>query len=338
MNLKKVLHPEIIRGTRGEPHLIGFYKLVREAVSGNPENPAYWDIDQKLAAKTGVLSFLHDPNCLFTIGMAFAHKDQKAPTYHVCRNFLQALMGIPDREVPIKYLPERFFGYLSFSDKTVTDGEDFLTGAYVYYGPPTEDLPIAPHVIREGKTILMIAPTYEIRSDNQYNSNMPPFGKIFTQLDDTSETAHDIYTKMNQTNLIHQYTETGVELKEIGLRYQHNYETLRIVLNCLLYINSQDPELLRLTPTFGKSSNQKKKYRQGEHLNECTIPVIALNWDYRARTPSAYRDTTVQIDTFMRWQRCGPGLSQVKLIWVEPHERTIKKKINSTEGVRGGKI
>ena len=98
----------------------------------------------------------------------------------------------------------------------------------------------------------------------------------------------------------------------------------RAIINALIYLRSADPEIMKLRP-LAELTNKKRveeKHRVPVH-NELTVPISVLNWGYHEGNSYSVDSSFVQ--THMRWQRCGPGLSQVKLVWVREHERRYKK-------------
>jgi len=61
----------------------------------------------------------------------------------------------------------------------------------------------------------------------------------------------------------------------------------------------------------------------GSTVNLCTIPVFAINWNYKREKIYGIENTWRREHT--RWQRYGPNLSQIKLVTVKGHEVKFKK-------------
>lgn len=94
----------------------------------------------------------------------------------------------------------------------------------------------------------------------------------------------------------------------------------RAVFNAILYLHSQDAELEKTYP-FSKTSFSKTQQKKRRILTtDCMIPVTFIHRGYHEKHYS--KDSTF-VQSHLRWQRCGVGLSQVKLVWVREHERTF---------------
>jgi hypothetical protein len=97
-----------------------------------------------------------------------------------------------------------------------------------------------------------------------------------------------------------------------------------------MYYNSFEPDVKRVISNSKLSNKQviKLKHKTGVE-NQCLVDVTFLNWNY-AKQRNYSKDST-WINSFPRWQPCGPKLSQVKLIWVKEHERTFKIDVQNAK-------
>lgn len=342
MRLRKVLHPEIVLNRRGGDQLErDFYqKILKEVV-----------ILPKGFACTGTAELV-DPNYRSLFCLAKRYTVERPKNYFIPKDFSEALARI-DREIPIDRLPDRWFGYFQFAEGAVWDDEEPIVGAYVFLGPAEETCVESAYY---GKKALWISyvnemPPQGIQRRREFAAEskgeddaimlmqnphdghghlygLPACARLLIVLDE--EQAKGTLTKMLE----------GVPTTDVGLitgdgRVESIYSpkesdiakrniVFRILVNAVLYINSVDPDLIN-APTTGHLSDTKKKQleQSSKPVNECTLPVTVVSYSYHRERYFTVDETWV--DTFPRWQRCGPGFTQVKLIWVKPHKRVYKK-------------
>jgi len=321
MRLKKVLVPELFKGNRGEKENL---KLIRTAIS------LFRETEEGLAV---ILPKRHPPEdqALFnqivkdqSAGLFFrlgrSHKIERAATYHVCRDFLLALHKIPDRDIKLAYLPDSFTAYVSLPDEVVFDKDgDSVTGFYVKIGIVDKLQGFLPEFIGER----LVSFSYQIGKDGSFDINR--LGHFVHKLTGDESVSDMLYGKRM---LVRRGT---VEQQE---EVHGQADMIKTFFNILLYINSSDPELLLLTPSCGRTNSQKKRLEVQNHGNQCSIPVIAINWNY-VKNAKNYFDGSVRVRTHPRWQPCGVDFSQVKLIWVKEHQRTMKLRVKGEENEEG---
>lgn len=315
MKLTNILWPEVFKGTRGPKLQIELLKDLQNRIEFLEEG-----IQVEKGSYLPDLVF-NDPNATSAIILATRHLREKAPNYHICEDFCKALQNIPDREVPFQFLPSNFLGYISFPRGVVTDTTDIIAGAYVYLGEIDEKTPLTPNLY--GKRGLWIGYFAEPPTADDPRL-LPGVGRMACEINENMTVA-DLIAQFPSKDYMSTY-EGLVPLDVPRTEEQCRIDLTKLILNILLYLNSQDPEILKLTPAFGKSMTQAKKQAEGQQgfLNLCTVPVHAINWSYqKINTPRETHETFV--DTFPRWQRCGVGFSQIKLIWVREHTRTYNR-------------
>ena len=224
--------------------------------------------------------------------------------YYVPKDFGQELLEIK-RDVPLDLLPKNFVAYFHFAKGLVSDESEEIEGAYVYIGPANRigvvnvtDVVFSSCVLGRCKPGQMIG---------NVTKNITELGKIHNIFDIPSV----------DVNAVGELRETPKEVIEARNR------VTRLILNCILYIHSQDPSLFNLQSKFAVSTKQfKLEQEKTGHTNLCSVPLILLNHSYQK--PKEFHVDQTWVRTHPRWQRCGPGFQQVKLIWVEGHVRSFQ--------------
>jgi len=316
MKLSKLVHPELVLGLRGDPMLIYTYKKYLAAVGFelgrgyNSVSPDWKHFDQNL-----------QEHLLVT----WKFRKESAPTYYVPKDFAQAISKL-DREIPVDLLPSRWFGYIAFAEDSVFDADDEVQGAYVYMGP-AEETPLRPE--NYSKRVLWISYVCKDVATNRDQIsiaqapsgdyaliNFLSLGKLLVEL--KPEKISTLIRSVPELDFLSDVPKTP-------LAVAGDRDTVyRTIINLVLYINSVDADLVRAPSTNHLSNSQRAKRREeGKPINECTVPVTLVSWNYRR--PSNYSVDSTPVETHMRWQRCGPRNSQVKLIWVKEHLRFFKK-------------
>jgi len=287
MRLTKVLLPEVIKGSRssGLPTIDSIYRDV-DLIKFNKDG---------ICVPETLFEEKHRGWCDFLV-QAKKHLVEKAPTYHICREFGEALLNLKSKEIVSDLLPENFFAYISFP----TDLIKGFQGAYVYLGINDDTTPFLRKY--RGKKIIWISFVGDFNQEGAYHRK---FNFYLEQLEGkTIEEIEDFYG---------QHEDNFFERGALG----------NLIINTLLYLNSQCPEVLDLMPSFNAPVSKQKSHTVKNHLNLCTISVKAINWDYSST--KVFHDSKIWVDGFLAWRRCGPRHSQIKLSWISEHEKIIKK-------------
>lgn len=299
MRFGRILHPEMILNKRGNKlarelyrKTIDMIEITAEGIKFETQDPMSSMIAEGLSKDAVFLRFI--ASCkIFT--------ERKAPVYHIGREFLQALQKI-DRKIPVDILPESFAAYISFSDNTVFDEEGAVEGGYV--------------CIDRGKNLGMISDLAETRVISfayvcKSDEPVPPCGSLTVPLD--SRRIEELASEVKIEDFFLHERASLLDTKKRN-------DVFRALLNAVIYIHSEEPILERSTPLQDSELSVKQHKNLGKIINACTIPVSFIYPKYV--TQRVYRVDSTWIDSFPRWQRCGPGLMNVKLVFVTPHERT----------------
>ena len=98
-------------------------------------------------------------------------------------------------------------------------------------------------------------------------------------------------------------------------------DMLRFGSNLLLYISTGDPDL-KSDNKKGLSKAQIRKYGTRANLLPFKFQKVGYSTRYK------FLERSVSVRGHFRWQPCGSGRKDVKLIWIDAFSRNMKTKIN----------
>lgn len=294
MRFIQIIHPEIILGRRGN-------RAEREAMMQLVSQVSI--VDGGLKASK-MLMAMGDVNLVDALALMRKWKDSERAVYHSGGDFLVEIAKV-DRAIPVDRLPDRFLSYLSFGKNIIYDEEDAIQGAYVFIGPahetsfghenyvsgPSAKVLWIAYMTLGGKAGVVRVELKQSVTVKELLSGVPASDMTFGDMRDTNE-----------------ITCTQREI------------VFRTVINLVLYIHQPDPELEKLIPhsnLIGRKREQiSEKADKGTAVfNSCTLPVTFVNW--RWHRPVAEHTVTGHF----KWQPCGEGHRERKLIYVEAYER-----------------
>jgi hypothetical protein len=340
--LNHVLHPELLLDRRG-PEEWRF--LLRKLVRGTQFHAEGWSVlssaCEERHPKGGSKALLttgeirpgrveepgwHYTTCPFSFAGELEHLDdtirsaaaiykkflaESPKIYHVQRDFLLALSQV-DRDIPLQFLPERFFGYISFAPQTLRDDTGWVEGAYCYIGDSKGT------ILNPEKAIEKVLWVVYTTSDGAVAD---------LKVELKSDRLENLIRELPKQDCIlkaETLSSSSATLSSITPDASANSRDLiyRTVLNAALYIHSQQPELRR-EPGSGDpalSKTQAREVRKKQQIpNECTVPVTFVNWGFER--PRVFQVGETSVRGHFRWQPCGVGMQQVKLIWIDQHLR-----------------
>lgn len=298
MRFNQIIHPETVLGKRGSASLIEIYKTILPVISYEGFGKSYSVSDKR------VKEFDNNMSDHMMIVKRFLLDGAKC--YHVNRDFLTEIAKV-DRAIPIDRLPSKFSGYISFAKDTLRDETDFVQGAYVYVGPAGEtSFANTPEMKSVDQKVLWVS--YLGQSDDVAALRVGLENKKMS----------DIVGDLNYQDYFTDVTkQTTPEIKKCR-------ETIfRTLINLVLYIHQPDPELIRIRPIKDFTNSQVSKIRQAEGkgetiLSQCELPLTFINW--RWQRPVGLHSVTGHF----KWQACGTGHMERKLIWIDTYERGKK--------------
>jgi len=93
-------------------------------------------------------------------------------------------------------------------------------------------------------------------------------------------------------------------------------------INCILYVQSGQPDLRLIRPPKNKCKSTKgiKKYKRKYPLD---IPIVYVGYNYKKHNFYSLDGTTVR--GHFRWQPYGKKRSLIKLIWIDTYEKVFNK-------------
>lgn len=301
MRFDRVLHPEIVAGLRGPADLRKYFKDYHRQIKFVGTKPPF-----DVQSDSLELEKMH-PSDLKILIFSKYFKMTGAPIYALSKDFTHALSKL-SRNIPVDILPKRFFCYLSFPDGSLLHSGMSVSGAYVWLSRKDE-MPFGTIEIKDltpDSYYLVVALIAESQED---------FSTLSTRID--ARNIDEIYENIPLLG-----NNEGKEIQTDNsdkLDLENRRKMFRVIINSILYISSQDPEIEKLRPIREYTHSQRSKLRKNNSkLNLCELPVRLLNWSYHGRI---YTTDSSFVDTHLRWQRCGEKLSKVKLIWVKEHER-----------------
>lgn len=293
MKFDKLLHPEVMLGKRGDKFFQKFYK---ETVHGIK----FTGFGMEVGAVVNAMNLSQQRS----LALMQRFRIDQGKVFHVAKDFLEALAGV-ERGVSLKYLPERFVGYISFADKVIADESEWVEGAYVYIGP-------AEHTMLKDTTAQRVF--WCAYMTQGYQS----VGTVCVELKD-GDTMEDLVSRVeldnNKRKAVYMHPDAG----SISARAC----VFNTVLNCVMYVHSAEPNVQRVPSADSLTNRKAAEIREKTGIkNTCTLSVTFLNWNYAKQR--VYNKDSTWVNSFPRWQPCGPQWSQVKLIWVTEHSRKLK--------------
>jgi len=302
MRLTKILLPEIIKGTRGPEDAIRFYEKMTGMI--DEVGPHGLRVNDTRLAQS------FDQVMQSNFALAWKYKNQGARTYHIGRDFANAMVNVK-KEIPLDLLPERFFAYFSFPENTFTDVEEgAVAGGFIFIGDRSETIIRENANLDYGPMKKVVWINYIIPAKHPAKENAPftldmKCAGLVMPLDEGIQKALE-----------------APQLPNVG---EAPTEVCRAFINLAIYINSLNPDVLPTKPIQDQSNSKRKEfYTKHGVANHCTVPVTFVSWNYKK--PVTYSVDSTMVSSHFRWQRCGPGFSQVKLILIDEHERHFKEK------------
>lgn len=308
MRFGRVLHPEIVLNKRGTKFERDFIKTVLDMTEMLP-NGLNWSVK----ASSDPLNYIiakaleHDPVFVRFIVSCKIFTERKANVFHIGSDFLQALQKV-DRKIPVDILPETFCAYFSFASSTLFDESDAIDGGYV--------------CIDRGRNLGMKAEFSDLKiitfsyvcSKKNPQDPSPPVGSMTVPLD--AKTLNELVSGAPVQDFC---VDKNKIVDEETLEKRN--QVFRALLNCVIYLHSAEPIVQKSVPLEESKKTIKQHKKDGEVINACTIPIHFLWPNYKP----IHKIQSTWVDSYPRWQRCGPGLQGVKLVFVSAHERNYKQ-------------
>lgn len=317
MKLKKVLHPEIVALKRGPEEMLSNSALLYKEVRF--ENKFMHVDPDGFLAKSGLQDTLFgigsdyinnhgDPMFVRYLANIQDWRRGNFKTYYVGKDFTKTLSEV-DLKIPVDVLPENFFAYVAFGEGSISDEEFEVGGAYVRICK-AKDMPIRMNVPDQEALAVWICYTDASMQGRIVDLFVLLENKSLEELiDEHCLVTRDMRHVNGEYKSINYTEDTKIKRAKV----------FRTALNAVIYIHSADAILHKTLPEDALPKRKVTELRATGSTNLCTIPVILLNEHYHE--PKQFHVEGTWVRSHPRWQPCGAGRTQVKLIWVKEHER-----------------
>lgn len=297
MELKNIpiIHPEYYLGRRGPKQA---RQVVKEAldVIKNPNS-----IISKQLLGMYLAPHAGDPDALSNLmaqPVFWKEVIKNRKIYVVGQKFTDALTKL-DKDIPFEIIPTEFNCYVSMvTQKSLLfdfDGEAaFVKGMYIQ----------TQHDV-DNQVIYFTAVAHP-------DGTLPSGEKVISPFGAPYQFEVDVSTgRVLSKDLMKKIKEEEKENTSQFIRL------VNFVINFSAYVNSGEPDVTALKPSKNLNKNQKKRLDSaGQYYSdEITVPVELVSWGWMKPKKGSW------VETFLRWQRYGKGLTKVKLIWVKAHSR-----------------
>lgn len=299
MRIDKILTPEIILNKRGNQILRDTFQSLLPLIEVS-ENGGYKILDDSL----NTVNNGHLRQALYAAKKWIV--DGKNRTFFFPKDFTEALGKVRCNIIP-DVIPTGFTAYFSYPENTLKTGSFNACGAFVT-------------VVEDAAILNNLHPDYLKHAEGDKIVQI-----VIEKIQDIKNSSPISYINVvigNKLSLEQNLEECFKYGKfEMFTNKADIMHSLKIILNSVLYIHSQFAELEKLRPNKDLTKSQKVKAREAEKENLCTVPLILVNWNYAKEIKRIYKEQTVFVDTYMRWQRYGIKNSLLKLIWVKEHQK-----------------
>ena len=226
-----------------------------------------------------------------------------------------------DVELRPELLPnEEFVGYFSFEPGVLADIDgERLIGAYVFVSRPD---PVKDSLLSWAHLAFRASVVPETPARNIALTFSDPtslimglnFGEHFDEMLKRSRRVSSEFRKSGES------VPRDIDIKHCDKVDERIFRTL---INAVMYIHSLNPDVTHLKPVNQQTSRERKEtVKNGLDLNNSIYPLVYVSWNYGKGVVYS-KDSTI-VRTHFRWQPCGPGRGQTKLIIVQEHERHFK--------------
>ncbi len=322
MKLKKAIHPEMVAGLRGDPEAIKRYQLIFKELRFEKDGSMRLKGDGVISQVPFFRRALGIEGEQYTdwslLRFHAMIQDWRAGTrksYYIGPDFAETLKEV-DLKIPMRILPESFFGYIAFPPDTIYDEEEAIDGCYVRIGACSE---LSLHIKGTNSTdrfLWICAMSQDLVG--KHSDMLCALPNEDCRLEDIlfslkrGEWADYVHTVIN-----------GMKTPLDDDTQRKREAVFRVALNTVIYTRSEGAELISCASERNLTKSKRLEFKTAGRLTDCTVPLILIHPSYHKPREIHVEGTWVR--SHPRWQPCGPLLSQVKLIWVKEHERRYKK-------------
>jgi len=107
------------------------------------------------------------------------------------------------------------------------------------------------------------------------------------------------------------------------------------LVSLLVYLGSGQPDIREFRNTIRYGNRNKKRPVPASHPNLSSLPIQLVGFNWLKEREVHYKTGEWGVRSHPRWQRCGEGFQDVKLIWVKEHTKKRRKPTAADEVVNG---
>lgn len=97
------------------------------------------------------------------------------------------------------------------------------------------------------------------------------------------------------------------------------------LVSLLVYLGSGQPDIREFRNTVRYGNRNKKRPVAASHPNLSALPIQLVGYNWLKEREVHYSTGEWGVKSHPRWQRCGEGFKDVKLIWVKEHTKKRRK-------------
>ena len=284
----------------------------------------------------------------------YFYNNEKSKIYKVSANFIKALSKIKDT-VRYELLPDNFSGYVPIPKGTLKDYEGLnILGIYISldrFSFSDEFIKLCGGVgisydnvhtldILDDEIVLGDFNRKKLRfvilCESAYRLGLEPMGYKFSLSD--GDTVSGVLGSFRK-GFSKGFPENPLRPGDFCLNPapidpgKNEIELSSFVINLISYIHSLEPDVSEFKPAVSLTSKQRKIMENEYEEVDSSYPTVFVSWSYGK--DRNYSVDSTWVDSHLRWQRCGTGHMDTKLIMVTGHERQFNKlEIKLTEELR----
>jgi len=304
MNISQVIHPEILFGTRGNRHIVELYKSVMKNIEmADDFNFKFTEsfIGTEDYNKISAATDKKSKEFINSLGLQKVFKEKRGNIFYLPKSFCDALIQV-DRSLELEFLPETFMGYfvLPKDEHFAEDGEFSINGLYAYLKK-----------VEDGGQV--VARLYLIYSLNGMLHDEPGVNELYYEFDLIR--GFTITESFERAKAEGKYNQPYID-------FQLDEKYFDLAINAILYVFHESDQIYALRSGHNQSHGKVRQLRDegNGYLNLCTLNMKLINFQTHREREYGIDKTIVR--GHYRWMRVGLGRVNLKLKWIQEHQRS----------------